>query len=169
MELHHLWWSCYHSQQLPVHCTTVDQLSYPPHHHHHRHEWWPIFSLPLQPLPNYHGTEALWQPHCGRVEASLITKPPRDGDLLSRNLGIFFRVTESRRDECNMGWKGLESATVFVSSISGLQNKAWMIYEHARFPTAAEDLKWKWNDNRLGHTVVFTQQEFSESSEAGLS
>lgn len=48
---------------------TVDQLGYPPRHRlRRRHmplthsrvrrKWHPSFSLPLQPLPNYHGTES---------------------------------------------------------------------------------------------------------------
>lgn len=35
-----------------------------------------------------------------------------------------------------------------------------MIYEGKHFSTAAEDLKSKWNDNKLRQIVVFTQQEF---------
>lgn len=35
------------------------QLPAPPPPPPHTRKWRPIFSLPLQPLPNYHGTEAV--------------------------------------------------------------------------------------------------------------
>lgn len=101
----------YSSCQFIVYCGSAQLPSPPPPHaHSHTHtskrcKWHPSFSLPLQPLPNYHGTEAVIKSLLWRHGSKSPHKPPRDWHLLSRKPvpGFSIRVAESRKDGYNVG------------------------------------------------------------------
>lgn len=93
----------YSSCQSIVYCGSAQLPSPHSHTHAKRCKWRPSFSLPLQPLPNYHGTEAVIKKKafCGRMEVSSQTSER----LTFTKSGTCTRgfLSQSRKDGYNVG------------------------------------------------------------------